>query len=496
MKKLIFTLLAGVAAAFGAAAASYDFAQDGVYYKVLSAEDATVAVVAGSSDYQGSVAIPAQVADEGGAQYTVVAIGEDAFSECTKLTSVELPETLQSIEGYAFYDTGLSDITIPASVTKIAPYAFRYSSSLKTMTFNADPVCLEPEAFEDCLALTTLSGPYASEDGRCLLADEGKTLKLFAPGGIESYTLPESVETVAPYVFYYMYEMDDYELVGPKEINMPNVTTIGERAFSLCQTLERVTMPKVETIDKFAFYSCYWDDGYNYSGLKGIDLPKVKTIGAMAFNMCCGMETIVLGADLTEVGEGAFDILKSLTSITMWCQDPQGISIAEDEFYSSNAKYATLSVPYGSAYYYETIKPWSNFENIEPFTLVESVSLNAERVELEVGETFQLEVAVEGSAFTAPEWTSRREQYVTVDADGRLTAVAEGVATVYVSVDGVTAECVVTVAGESGIDSVAVDTNAAVRYYNLNGTPVDAANLQPGIYVKRQGNKTSKVIVK
>lgn len=48
-----------------------------------------------------------------------------------------------------------------------------------------------------------------------------------------------------------------------------------------------------------------------------------------------------------------------------------------------------------------------------------------------------------------------------------------------------------------GVDDVAVDANdAAVEYYNLQGVRVDADNLTPGVYVRRQGNKAVKVIIK
>lgn len=49
----------------------------------------------------------------------------------------------------------------------------------------------------------------------------------------------------------------------------------------------------------------------------------------------------------------------------------------------------------------------------------------------------------------------------------------------------------------SAIDNVAVDNaNAPVEYFNLNGVKVAADNLGTGIYVRRQGNETKKVLVK
>ena len=51
-------------------------------------------------------------------------------------------------------------------------------------------------------------------------------------------------------------------------------------------------------------------------------------------------------------------------------------------------------------------------------------------------------------------------------------------------------------AESDAITSVESDANAAVEYYNLNGVRVNGDNLSAGVYVRRQGNKVSKVLVK
>lgn len=49
----------------------------------------------------------------------------------------------------------------------------------------------------------------------------------------------------------------------------------------------------------------------------------------------------------------------------------------------------------------------------------------------------------------------------------------------------------------SGITDITVDnSNAPVEFYNLQGVRVNADNLTPGIYVRRQGSQVSKVLVK
>ena len=52
--------------------------------------------------------------------------------------------------------------------------------------------------------------------------------------------------------------------------------------------------------------------------------------------------------------------------------------------------------------------------------------------------------------------------------------------------------------GSSAVDDIAIDnaTEAPVRYYNLSGVAVPAENLTPGVYIKVQGDKATKVVVK
>jgi hypothetical protein len=76
----------------------------------------------------------------------VTSIGSFAFSSCTSLPSITIPNAVTSIGSYAFYGcTSLSSITIPNGVTSIGSSAFNSCTSLATI---------------NCLATTapTLSG--------------------------------------------------------------------------------------------------------------------------------------------------------------------------------------------------------------------------------------------------------------------------------------------------------------------------------------------------
>jgi hypothetical protein len=54
---------------------------------------------------------------------SVTSIGNSAFYNCQKLTSVTIPDSVTSIGNYAFYNCPLTSVTIPDSVTSIGNYA-------------------------------------------------------------------------------------------------------------------------------------------------------------------------------------------------------------------------------------------------------------------------------------------------------------------------------------------------------------------------------------
>jgi hypothetical protein len=67
----------------------------------------------------------------------VVGIGYVAF-ESNQLTSVDIPNSVTSIEGYAFQGcTGLTSLTIPNNVISIGGSAFSGCTSLTSVTFQS-----------------------------------------------------------------------------------------------------------------------------------------------------------------------------------------------------------------------------------------------------------------------------------------------------------------------------------------------------------------------
>lgn len=123
MKKCIRGLLLFLAAGYVAGAYAYDFQVDGIYYTIVG-ETVEVDDDGSYAAYSGEVIIPPSVTYNG-KEYPVTSIGDNAFWNCTGLTSVTIPSLVTSIGDWAFWGCdGLTSITIPESVTSIGEAVF------------------------------------------------------------------------------------------------------------------------------------------------------------------------------------------------------------------------------------------------------------------------------------------------------------------------------------------------------------------------------------
>ena len=87
-------------------------------------------------------------------------IGDYAFDYCCELKQFTIPVTVESIGDHAFYYCyGLKSITIPDRVTRIGNYAFCYFSGLERVTLGKGIIGIEGSAFSACTRLTTINIP-------------------------------------------------------------------------------------------------------------------------------------------------------------------------------------------------------------------------------------------------------------------------------------------------------------------------------------------------
>lgn len=137
---------------------------------------------------------------------------------------------------------------------------------------------------------------------------------------------------------------------------------------------------------------------------------------------------------------------------------------------------------------------------------VSSISLNPSSAEGKEGEQIQINATVlpEDATNKALAWASSDKSVATVDETGLISLLKKGTAVITASAtDGsnVSAECVVVVTDDSGIDDILTDKNTYVRVFNLQGVLVyegiySVAKLVPDYYIVVCDGKSTKVKVK
>ena len=172
----------------------------------------------------------------------VTSIGDSAFYRCTGLTSITIPDSVTSIEGYAFYTSSLTSIIIPDSVISIGDYVFYRSPNLASVTIGNGVTSIGVYAFYDCTSLSSITiGESVASIGERAFRN---------CTSLSSITIPDSVTEIRDYLFYGCSDLASVTIGN-------GVTSIGSYAFSDCTTLTSITIPdSVTSIVFSAFEGC------------------------------------------------------------------------------------------------------------------------------------------------------------------------------------------------------------------------------------------------
>ena len=150
----------------------------------------------------------------------VEVIGNSAFSFCSSLTNINIPNSVTNIGDTAFmYCKSLTNINIPNSVTNIGDSAFYCCKSLTKINISNGVTNIGDKAFYGCESLTNIK-------------------------------IPNNVTNIGNSAFY--------DCSSLTNINIPNsVTNIGFGAFYACESLTNINIPNsVTDIGNWAFKGC------------------------------------------------------------------------------------------------------------------------------------------------------------------------------------------------------------------------------------------------
>ena len=145
---------------------------------------------------------------------------------------------------------------------------------------------------------------------------------------LQSVTIPDSVTSIGDRAFYHC----DFL----QSVTIPDsVTSIGNEAFSGCESLQSVTIPdSVTSIGRSAFSGC--------ESLQSVTIPdSVTSIGDWAFFCCSSLQSISIPDSVMRIGDSAFKFCSSLQSVTI----PESVTSIGISAFSGCSSLQSVTIP-------------------------------------------------------------------------------------------------------------------------------------------------------
>ncbi|EAY15940.1 surface antigen BspA-like [Trichomonas vaginalis G3] len=252
-------------------------------------------------------------------------IGEYAFYNCKSVTAITLPEGLQSIKSYCFYNLKITSINIPSTVSSIAKYGIASTTTLTQITFSPNSLLtsIDQSAFHTTSfssftvpeKVRSISGVafygnavmrnvYVSNNNEKFWSDtfvvytkDNTTIVYCAPNsGLTSLTIPDTVTSINEGCFLHS---------KMESIIIPDsVTKIEGYAFCNMKRISTIVLPAVQTIPNACFES---------SSITQITIPEgVTKIQLQAFAYCSSLTLINLPSTLVDIGGNAITVNDNL----------------------------------------------------------------------------------------------------------------------------------------------------------------------------------------
>lgn len=326
-------------------------------------------------------------------------IPENAFHNCSWITTFDLPDSIQSIGNGAFYNCdGLIDFSVPFSTTKIGISAFSNCDNLTSFTLNNGTREIGGKAFYECKSLKVVNAPDVSKWCAIKFGDRyanplyySNALMISGARPQGDIVIEEGAISIPEYTF------TDCTLLT--SIVIPNtITAIQEGTFSGCSGLVQMTIPFVGAKANYTYNDEYWypfghifgrtkysgaietiqTHEYIYNGkyryttsttyyipasLKSVNVTggklvygafadcsklvsiqvsnNVTSIGESAFKNCSGLMSVTIGNSVTSIGRNAFYGCSGLTSLTI----PDSVTSIENEAFRSCTGLTSITIP-------------------------------------------------------------------------------------------------------------------------------------------------------
>lgn len=379
---------------------------DGVAYKCIPAYKRAKVVQGGNKD-QSNLTVLTMVTCNG-VDCKVTAIDDEAFYLWYNISSLTIPEGIETIGNEAFsYMVSLKKLELPASLKKIGMRVISCDDQLTAVVSHImEPFAVsdntfctyESQNYNEITSPATLYVPigtkakYEALSGwtRFSNIEEGELKETIVDGLMYSYSTNSNTATVIQDKSYQNFTKVTIPATVSIDGKTYRVTAIGNYAFWGCSDLSslvlsegllsigntafcytgisEVTLPStLKTLGETVFNNC--------PNIKSLVIPEgVETIGYGAFSYMIGLTELVLPSSLREIGENLVNHDEELTTVVSNIKEPFSVSDKTFGNYQWNggtkqwdlkASPAMLYVPIGTKVKYEAQNGWTWFSNIE-----------------------------------------------------------------------------------------------------------------------------------
>jgi len=375
MKLLKLIMLTLALSLYGNNSYAYGFEIDGIFYTLdLNNMEAKV-IKNQNGKYSGNIIIPSEVTYNT-RKFKVTSIGESAFAYCDSLTSITIPNTVNSIGPYAFWKSyHISRIILEDGETTLKIGGVNSSSSDSRQDFCFEKYYFENEGYKDrelfyCGRDIEKTPPYIINGVKKIVI--GKYVNSFVNYGFsynpvcDSLIINDSDSLLETDMhcrhFLYLgrnahaeFGRDKYYYCNKIEIGK-KVTHINYGNFRYC-VFRDITIPKnVKHIGRSSFSFC--------NKLKNIELSEnVECIEDNAFAGCDSLETLVIGSGVKQIWSNAFS--SNILHVTSKITNPLQCIIKGEIFSTKTYLDGTLYVPKGLIDVYRSVDEWKKFVTIQ-----------------------------------------------------------------------------------------------------------------------------------